>query len=80
MKTEKNYNYRIEAYRNKSDYENGKKPLPIATSSIWYAIPEQRAIDITIGIATGLRIKYTNPFVALYRIDGEKETLIRKQQ
>jgi len=76
----KPHDYRFEVYRNRSDWEKGKKPVNLPVCTHWYGIPEKRAEDIVFGIAIGLRAKYAHPFVVLYRVDEGKEILIRTQQ
>lgn len=74
-------NYRFEVYRNKADWEKCREQIHnFPVSKNWYGIPEERAIDFVFGIAIGLRAKYAHPFVVLYRIEADKEVIVRTQQ
>lgn len=75
------HDYRFEVYRKKTDWEKCREQIqnfPVCKN--WYGIPEKRAEDIVFGIAIGLRAKYAHPFVVLYRIEADKEVIVRTQQ
>ena len=75
------HDYRFEVYRNKEDWEKCREQIhnfPVCRN--WYGITNEEAENIVCGIAIGLRAKYAHPFVVLYRIEADKEVIVRTQQ
>lgn len=75
------HNYRFEVYYNSRDWMNWRNQIPnLPMCKNWYGITEKEAEDYVVGIAIGLRAKYAHPFVVLYRIEADREVIVRTQQ